>query len=104
MSFEVVIIGGGLGGLAAILVAPQVSLTPDALSGIMVQGFAAVVLAGFTNLLGAVLGGFITGIALNLFSAYVVSDMPNTFLLVLLLLVLLVRPHGLFGRAEGLHL
>lgn len=93
-------LGGALGGLAAVLIAPQVALTPDSLSSIMVQAFMAVVLAGFTNLLGAVVGGFITGVAINLFAGYVVSDMPNTFLLVMLLVVLLIRPHGLFGNAE----
>jgi branched-chain amino acid transport system permease protein len=93
-------LGGALGGLSAILIAPQVALTPDSLGSIMVQAFMAVVLAGFTNLLGAVVGGFITGVALNLFAGYVVSDMPNTFLLVMLLVVLLIRPHGIFGKAE----
>lgn len=93
-------LGGALGGLSAILIAPQVTLTPDSLGSIMVQAFMAVVLAGFTNLLGAVVGGFVTGVALNLFAGYVVSDMPNTFLLVMLLVVLLIRPHGLFGNAE----
>ncbi len=97
-------LGGALGGLSSVLIAPQVSLTPDALSSIMIQAFMAVVLAGFTNLLGAVVGGFITGIALNLFAGYVISDMPNTFLMVLLLVVLLIRPHGLFGKAEAVQL
>lgn len=97
-------LGGFLGGLSAVLVAPQVSLTPDAINGIMIQSFAAVVLAGFTNIPGAVAGGLITGIALNLFAGYVVSNMPNTFLLVLLLAVLMLRPHGLFGRSEGVRI
>jgi branched-chain amino acid transport system permease protein len=97
-------VAGALGGLAAVLIAPQVILTPDSIGTIMVQAFMAVVLAGFTNLLGAVVGGFITGVALNLFAGYVVSDMPNTFLLLMLLAVLLVRPHGIFGKAEVMRL
>lgn len=97
-------LGGLLGGLSAVLVAPQVTLTPDAINGVMIQSFAAVVLAGFTNIPGAVIGGLITGVSLNLFAGYVVSNMPNTFLLVLLLVVLMLRPHGLFGRSEGVRL
>jgi branched-chain amino acid transport system permease protein len=97
-------VGGALGALAAVLVAPQVSLTPDQLTTVVIQGFAAVVLAGFTNIGAAVIGGFITGVSLNLFSGFVVSDMPSTFLLGLLLVVLLIRPHGLFGRSETVRL
>lgn len=93
-------LGGALGGLSAIMIAPQVSLTPDSFGSIMVQAFMAVVLAGFTNLLGAVIGGLITGVALNLFAGYVVSDMPQTFLLFMLLVVLMIRPNGIFGKSE----
>jgi branched-chain amino acid transport system permease protein len=97
-------LGGATGGMAAMFVAPQITLAPDAFTLVMVQSFMAIVLAGFTNFLGAVAGGFIIGISLNLFSGYVVTNMPSTFMLVLLLAVLLVRPHGLFGKAEATRL
>jgi branched-chain amino acid transport system permease protein len=97
-------IGGALGAVAAILIAPQISLTPDQLTIVVIQGFLAVVLAGFTNIGAAVVGGFITGVGLNLFSGLVVSDMPSIFLLALILIVLLIRPHGLFGTKETVRL
>lgn len=97
-------IGGALGAIAAVLIAPQLSLTPDQLTAVVVQGFLAVVLAGFTNIGAAVVGGFLTGVSLNLFSGLVVSDMPSTFLLGLILAVLLLRPHGLFGKSETVRL
>jgi len=97
-------IGGALGAIAAVLVAPQVSLTPDQLTAVVIQGFLAVVLAGFTNIWAAVVGGFITGVSLNLFAGLVVSDMPSIFLLGLILVVLLIRPHGLFGKKETVRL
>lgn len=97
-------IGGSVGAVAAILVAPQLSLTPDQFTHVMIQAFAAVVLAGFTNIVAAVIGGFLTGVSLNLFVGFVASDMPSTFLLALLLTILLVRPHGLFGRQESVQL
>ncbi len=70
----------------------------------MIQGFVAVVLAGFTSVSGAIVGGYVSGIGLNLFAGYVTSETPETFLFVLLLLVLMVRPNGLFGKAQHVHL
>jgi len=93
-----------VGGIAAIFAAPQVSLSPDAFNTLMIQGFVAVVLAGFTSVSGAIVGGYLSGIGLNLFAGYVTSQTPETFLFVLLLLVLMVRPNGLFGKAQHVHL
>lgn len=97
-------IAGGLAAVAALLVAPDLSLSPDAFTLLLVQSFAALVLGGFTSLLGAVVGGYILGISLNLFSYYVASDMPATFILLAVLAILLVRPHGLFGKEESVRL
>jgi branched-chain amino acid transport system permease protein len=97
-------IAGALAAVAAMLVAPDLSLSPDAFTILLVQSFAALVLGGFTSLLGAVVGGYILGISLNLFSYYVASDMPATFILVAVLAILLVRPHGLFGKEESVRL
>jgi len=93
-----------VGGIAAIFAAPQVSLAPDAFNTLMIQGFVAVVLAGFTSVSGAIVGGYLSGIGLNVFAGYVTSQAPETFLFVLLLLVLMVRPNGLFGKAQHVHL
>lgn len=93
-------IGGLLGGAAALLIGPEVPLTPDALTSVMIQGFSALVIAGFTSVGGAIVGGLLAGIGLNLFAGYVTPALPNVFLLVLLLVVLLVRPNGLFGKRE----
>ncbi len=93
-------LGGLLAGVAGVLLAPRVSLTADSLTQLMVEGFASVVLAGFTSITSAVLGGILTGVVLNLVSGYLISDAPNTTLFVLLLIVLLARPNGLFGRSE----
>jgi branched-chain amino acid transport system permease protein len=97
-------IASAVGGIAAVLVSPQVSLAPDAFNTLMIQGFVAVVLAGFSSIAGAVVGGLICGIGLNLFMGYVTTTIPNTALLILLLVVLLFRPNGLFGKAQSVQL
>jgi branched-chain amino acid transport system permease protein len=98
------VIASAIGGVAAILVSPQVSLGPDVFNGLMIQGFVSVVLAGFSSIAGAVIGGLICGIGLNLFLGYVSTTIPNTALFVLLLAVLLVRPNGLVGKVQNVRL
>jgi branched-chain amino acid transport system permease protein len=94
---------GALAGTGAVLVSPEISLTPDVFEAILIQSFVAFVLAGFTSIVGAVVGGYLVGISTNLFAGYVAQDMRQTFLLGLILLVLLVKPAGLFGRHEPGH-
>jgi branched-chain amino acid transport system permease protein len=86
-----------LSGLAAILVAPAVSLSPTMMDQISLFAFAAAVLGGFGSLAGAVVGGFIVGIAGNLIAAYVSTNFQLTFIFLLIVAVLYVRPQGLFG-------
>ena len=97
-------VAGAMAAAAAILVAPDVPLTADTFSNLMIQSFAALVLGGFTSLLGAVVGGYLLGVGLNLFSFFVKSDIPSTFILCVVLGVLMIRPEGLFGRKESLRL
>jgi branched-chain amino acid transport system permease protein len=96
-------IAGALAGTGAVLVSSEISLTPDAFESILIQSFVAFVLAGFTSIIGAVVGGYLVGIATNLFAGYVAQDLRQTFLLGLVLVVLLVRPAGLFGRQDAVH-
>ncbi len=88
-----------LSGLAAILVAPAVSLSPTMMDQIAVFAFAAAVLGGFGSLAGAIVGGFIVGIVGNLISAYLSTNFQLTFIFLLIVAVLYVRPHGIFGSA-----
>lgn len=91
---------GALAGTGAVLVSSEISLTPDVFESILIQSFVAFVLAGFTSIAGAVVGGYLVGISTNLFAGYVAQDLRQTFLLGLVLVVLLVKPSGLFGRHE----
>lgn len=94
-------LAAGLGALAGTLVAAdQGSVNPGLMAVVLVYSFSAAALGGFDSPLGAVVGGMIVAIAESLTTAYV--DALSTIELVvpfgLILLVLLVRPTGLFGK------
>jgi branched-chain amino acid transport system permease protein len=90
-----------LGAVAGILVAPtQGSFDQNLMLPILIFAFAAAVLGGLDSPLGAVVGGLALGVVLNLVGAYIdfFADLRTPVALILILVVLLVRPVGLFGR------
>lgn len=88
-----------VGGIAGMLVAPTVLLEPSMMGGALVYGFAAALVGGINNPWGAVAGGFLVGITENLLGAYVIgNDLKLTAALLLIVLVLIFRPAGLFGK------
>ena len=62
------------------------------------KSFAAAVLGGMGSVPGAVVGGFLIGISETLYAAYVSSSSKDAIAFVILILVLIVRPSGLFGQ------
>jgi branched-chain amino acid transport system permease protein len=94
-------LSAGLGALAGCVISP-ISMTYYEMGpGLAIKGFAAAILGGLGNPMAAVLGGVIVG----LLEAFSVSVMPAAFkdvsAFAILLLVLFVRPHGLFGKPSG---
>jgi branched-chain amino acid transport system permease protein len=92
-----------LGAVAGMMAAPTVFLDPDMMLVILIYAFAAAVLGGIDSPVGAVVGGLILGVIVNLLGRYVgfvgqQLRLPSA--LALLLLVLLVRPQGLFGHVR----
>jgi branched-chain amino acid transport system permease protein len=90
-----------VGAVAGMMVAPIVFLDPNMMSGILIYAFASATLGGFTSPGGAVLGGFIVGITENLVGTYVSfigTELKLTVALAMILVVLVVKPSGLFGR------
>ena len=77
---------------------PLYSLTPTSVNAILLFGFCAIVIGGFDSVSGAVIGGVVVGLTSNLTSAYISSGLVFAMLYVVLLGILLVRPHGLLGR------
>jgi branched-chain amino acid transport system permease protein len=92
-----------LGAVAGMMAAPTVFLDPDMMLVILIYAFAAAVLGGIDSPVGAVVGGLILGVIVNLLGRYVgfvgqQLRLPSA--LALLLLVLLIRPQGLFGHVR----
>ena len=90
-----------LGAVAGILVAPtQGSFDQNFMLPILIFAFAAAVLGGLDSPVGAVVGGVAVGIALNLIGTYIdfFADLRLPAGLLLILVILLLRPSGLFGR------
>ncbi len=92
-------LGSLLGGIAGILVGFYYNAfypTMGTLPGL--KAFSACILGGLTSLGGAVAAGFILGIIENLSVAYISSSYRDVFSFGILILVLIIRPKGLFGR------
>jgi ABC-type branched-subunit amino acid transport system ATPase component/ABC-type branched-subunit amino acid transport system permease subunit len=93
-------LGGAYGCLAAMLVIPLTYLSPSSFTTFLLTAFAAVVLGGLTSVLGVVVGAVLFGVTINLLTVYLQSGLIATYTFIGVALVLVFRPHGLFGRAE----
>jgi branched-chain amino acid transport system permease protein len=81
------------------MVAPIVYLDPNMMGGILIYAFAAALVGGIDNPWGAVVGGFLVGVLENLVGTYVIgNELKLTVALTLIVVVLIVKPSGLFGR------
>jgi len=90
------------GAVAGMMVAPVVFLDPNMMGGIQIYAFAAATVGGFTSPLGAVVGGLLVGVTENLVGTYVSfigTELKLTVALAMIIIVLLVKPSGLFGRS-----
>lgn len=90
-----------IGAVAGMLIAPVVFLEPNMMLVILLYGFAGAVLGGLTNPGGAVLGGLIVGVVEALAGTYIPeigSELKQPIALFMIVLVLVFKPTGLFGR------
>lgn len=94
-------LAAGLGAVAGALVAPQLTLTPGMMDNALVYALAAVILGGLSSPVGVVVAAWLIGVLENLAAAYVgfISyDLKIAVPFILIFVVLIVRPQGLFGR------
>src|SRR5215467_2621752 len=90
-----------IGSVAGMLIAPVVFLEPNMMLSILLYGFAGAVVGGLTSPGGAVLGGFAVGVIENLAGTYIPvvgRELKLSIALSIIIVVLLVKPSGLFGR------
>jgi branched-chain amino acid transport system permease protein len=89
-----------LGAIAGMMAAPTVFLDPNMMLTILIYAFAAAVLGGIDSPVGAVVGGLLLGVILNLVGRYIdyLAELRLPSALLVLLVVLMIRPAGLFGQ------
>ena len=91
----------GIGLVAGMLVAPLTFLDFEMMVIVLLKAFAGAILGGFNSLPGAVVGCLVIGVLENLFGAYVSTAFKDAFAFGIIVLVLMVRPAGLFTRVAG---
>ena len=90
-------LAAGIAAVAGLLVAPTTFLDFQMMVSVLLKAFAGAILGGFNSLPGAVLGGLVIGVLENLFGAYVSTAFKDSFSLLVIIAVLMVRPSGLFS-------
>jgi branched-chain amino acid transport system permease protein len=91
-------LAAAIGATAGIMVAPVLFLDPNMMGGVLLYAFAGALLGGISSPVGALVGGLIVGVTENLVGTYLIpSQLKLTVALVLIILVLVFKPNGLFG-------
>jgi branched-chain amino acid transport system permease protein len=94
-------LASAVGAVSGIMAAPILLLQPNMMQTVIIYAFAAAVLGGIESPLGAVVGGLIMGVSVNLAGAYLVGgDLELAVALAIIIGVLVLKPNGLFGRAH----
>jgi branched-chain amino acid transport system permease protein len=91
-------LSGALAGLSGALLAPIINASPDVGSFPAIKSYVIVVLGGMGSLPGSIVASLLLGVLESFGAVYISYDYRDTFGLVILMLVLLVRPQGLFGQ------
>ena len=94
-------LGCALAAAAGVILSPVFPVTPTGGVPVALTAFVVVVLGGMGSLWGCVVGGLILGMVENFGAAFISTGYKHVFNFIILILVLLTRPAGLFGRKEA---
>jgi branched-chain amino acid transport system permease protein len=94
-------VAAAIGALAGVLMAPVSLVYPDMGAAVLIRAFAGMAVGGFGHLGGAVVGGILIGIFEQLAGGYVSTAMIDIGAYLAIVVILVVRPSGLFGRREA---
>ena len=97
----VFVFGSALAGLGGALLIGLFPITPFTGGTIVMKGFAVALIGGLGNVTGAVVAGVILGLVEGFSAGYGFSQWTDAYSFGLMVLVLLVRPNGLFGGTSG---
>ena len=89
------------GAVAGLLAAPKVFLFPNNMDAVLIFGFTAAIIGGLDSPVGALVGGLITGLALSFIGGYLGSDLETVGAFVILVVVLMARPEGIFSSISA---
>jgi branched-chain amino acid transport system permease protein len=90
-----------LAGLGAVAVSPLFNIFPDMGLSLILRAFAAVVAGGLGQVAGAIYGSFLLGLAESLTTGYYTTALKDLIAMSVLVLVLIIRPQGIFGRKKA---
>jgi len=90
-------LSSAIAGIAGVLLAPKLLMTPD-MGSIVMMGFASAIIGGFTSLPGCVIGGMIIGVVQNLVGILISPQAIAVTPFFIIMIVLVVRPQGLLGE------
>jgi branched-chain amino acid transport system permease protein len=91
-------LGGIVGGLAGVLVAPLINIQYEMGLLLTLKGFAAAILGGLTSPFGAIFGGVLLGLVESLAVVMISSGYKDVVAMSLLIVIMIAMPQGLFGR------
>jgi len=93
-------LAAAVGAVAGMLAANRLLLDPNMMQGVLLYAFAAAVIGGMTSPVGAVIGGLIMGVTNALVSSvsWIGTELSLAATFIVLVIILLIRPQGLFGR------
>ena len=94
-------LASAIAGVAGVLLAPKLLMTPD-MGSVVMLAFAAAIIGGFSSLPGCVVGGIALGVVQNLVGIFISPQAISVTPFFVIMLVLLLRPQGLFGEAVAL--
>jgi len=95
-------LGVTLAGIAGALLAPVFNVFPENGAVTTMKGFEIIIIGGMGSLPGAALGGLLLGLVESLGSVFIDSSLRNVYGFIFLIIVLVIKPNGLFGEKERL--
>jgi branched-chain amino acid transport system permease protein len=93
-------VGVGMAALAGVLAAPTTNVQPNMGDAIIIYTFAIVVIGGLGSIVGSIVAGFALGL-IQAIGVVVYPPISTTLIFIMMVIVIVFRPAGLFGRAEG---
>jgi len=94
------VLNAALAAVAAILIAPIYGVKYDIGISLGLKAFYAAIIGGFNQIRGALLGGLLVGVVETLSAAYISNEFRDGYALIILIVVLMLKPEGIWGKKE----